>query len=82
MTLPPFCHMVRDAINTFIRVIKRAPQGIIVDAPFQERRLSICESCEWFVPESKRCQQCGCLMTIKVTLKQASCPIHKWEIEQ
>lgn len=80
--MPPLHRMIWDALKTFTRVLRGAPQGIIVDAPFQERRLSICESCEWFVSESKRCQQCGCLMTIKVTLKQASCPIHKWEVEQ
>ena len=43
----------------------------------QKARMAICESC----PELttlKRCQQCGCFMTVKVMLKGAHCPLDKW----
>ena len=79
--LPPFIHMVKDAIRTAVKVIKGSPKGIIADVPFQARRLSICKACELFIPESNRCQKCGCLMTRKVILKNASCPINKWGVE-
>ena len=79
--LPPLVDMVKNAIQTAVKVIKGAPQGIIVEADMQTRRMAICEACELFIPESKRCEKCGCLMTHKTTLKQATCPIGKWGAE-
>lgn len=41
-------------------------------------RLTICESCEHYNANFKRCAKCGCFMPAKVALPMASCPIGKW----
>jgi hypothetical protein len=43
-----------------------------------DRRLSICQSCQFYRPKSERCGKCGCFMKLKSTIKRAHCPVHKW----
>lgn len=44
----------------------------------QKQRLDMCGVCE-FYKELNRCSKCGCIMPIKVKIKNARCPIGKWE---
>jgi hypothetical protein len=48
------------------------------DKELIESRLEICNSCEWFKKSLQKCRKCGCFMSLKTTLKQATCPIGKW----
>jgi hypothetical protein len=48
------------------------------DKELIESRLDICNTCEWLDKRIMKCRQCGCFMKLKSTLKQASCPLHKW----
>jgi hypothetical protein len=48
------------------------------DQELIEHRLAICNSCEWFKKNLKKCKKCGCFMSLKSTLRQATCPIGKW----
>lgn len=41
-------------------------------------RLEICKSCEFYKHATNRCGKCGCFMSMKTTLKKASCPVGKW----
>jgi hypothetical protein len=41
-------------------------------------RLQICSSCDRFIKLTKQCRECGCIMTSKVKLQNASCPLQKW----
>ena len=41
-------------------------------------RLNICKECPELIQLTKQCKKCGCLMSIKATFKEASCPIGKW----
>jgi hypothetical protein len=43
-----------------------------------DRRMSICEGCEFFKKLSKQCSKCGCFMKLKTKIDRAHCPIHKW----
>lgn len=43
-----------------------------------QHRLSICESCPYFIKETKRCNECGCFMKLKTHLKSAKCPCGNW----
>lgn len=45
----------------------------------RESRLSICESCPFYVKLTKQCTKCGCFMPAKTGLPHASCPEHKWD---
>ncbi len=41
-----------------------------VSAEEFNKRISICESCEDFNPENRRCKICTCFMDIKASLKE------------
>ena len=43
-----------------------------------EKRISICESCEFYIKSTTKCKKCGCFMKIKTKFKAMSCPIQKW----
>ena len=48
------------------------------DKELIDYRLSICNTCPAFNKRLKKCTKCGCFMTLKSTLRRASCPIGKW----
>jgi hypothetical protein len=49
-----------------------------VSKEVQDSRLSLCITCPEFFNFTKQCKKCGCVMTQKVKLPHASCPIGKW----
>ena len=49
-----------------------------IDENIQKNRLDICLSCDRLFNLTKQCKECGCVMPMKVKLKDASCPIGKW----
>ena len=46
------------------------------DEAQEKHRLDICNKCEHFFIEI--CKKCGCIMPLKVKLKESSCPLNKW----
>lgn len=46
----------------------------------QKSRLTICHGCPKLTT-FKVCQMCGCLMTFKVKLKDATCPVGAWALQ-
>ncbi len=61
-----------------VRVIKAVThrQRISASTEEQQRRLSICEVCEF--SKNGTCQKCGCFIRFKTKLETEHCPIHKW----
>ena len=45
----------------------------------QERRISICESCDKYVAESHKCGVCNCSTAVRVLFTVNSCPEGKWK---
>jgi bacterioferritin-associated ferredoxin len=45
----------------------------------REARYSICKSCDKIKKSTTVCTECGCLMALKTWLKDAYCPIGKWD---
>ena len=41
-------------------------------------RMQICEQCPSLIKLTNQCKECGCVMTLKVKLKEAKCPLGKW----
>jgi hypothetical protein len=41
-----------------------------------ERRLEICQGCDFFT--GKTCKKCGCFIRFKSKLATEHCPINKW----
>jgi hypothetical protein len=44
----------------------------------EDRRMAICEGCEFLKRPAKQCSKCGCFMKLKTKLERGHCPIHKW----
>lgn len=44
----------------------------------QKNRLDICMSCPELISITNQCKKCGCIMPLKVKLKEAVCPLGKW----
>lgn len=43
-----------------------------------KERLAICETCEFFVNKTTKCEKCGCFMEYKSLMLSQECPIGKW----
>jgi hypothetical protein len=41
-------------------------------------RLDICKECPELTKLTSQCKKCGCFMTAKVKLEEATCPLGKW----
>lgn len=48
-------------------------EGLVADD-----RMQICLACPELIGLTKQCKQCGCVMTGKVKLRDAVCPVGKW----
>lgn len=80
--LPSFTDMAKSLLGTATDVVKGVVHGdgVLVTEEIYNTRMSICDGCEFFRKEDKRCSQCGCFMEAKTRLKKTFCPIHKWEM--
>jgi hypothetical protein len=49
-----------------------------LDDKSASERFDICLGCEHLIQLTNQCKKCGCLMTLKTKLKDATCPLQKW----
>ena len=49
-----------------------------VEATIAAERMEICKACPKLGSTTGICAECGCVMSAKVKLPNAECPIHKW----
>ena len=42
-------------------------------------RAKICHECEFYTRFTKQCKECGCLINLKISFSQTSCPVGKWK---
>jgi hypothetical protein len=78
--LPSFGEMVKSLAGTTNDVVRGmlGGDGLLVTEDIYNERMNICNSCPFFIKESKRCTKCGCFMEAKTRLKKTYCPINKW----
>lgn len=76
--MPSILEMGKNLVETVADSVAVVASGETLSITEQEakRRLSICESCEFY--RSSRCTKCGCYMAAKTYLRAAKCPINKW----
>jgi hypothetical protein len=48
----------------------------------RDKRYEICKECPKLFKPTRTCIKCGCFMSLKTWLKDAECPIGKWNAEQ
>lgn len=79
-TPPPFRQMVQNVGESVVKNVQSVIAGNPLNVSDEEknRRLSICNSCEFFIRDQERCSKCGCYMAVKTYLKAESCPVGKW----
>lgn len=49
------------------------------NAQIRGERLDICMGCDRLFKPTKTCKECGCFMQLKTWLKNAHCPLGKWD---
>ena len=54
------------------------PNAKYADKKISEYRLKVCLDCPQLIPFTKQCKKCGCFMSVKTKLENASCPLGKW----
>ena len=45
-----------------------------------QARFDECKKCEFLFQKTNTCKKCGCFMVAKTKLKNATCPIGKWQL--
>jgi len=53
-------------------------QPILLSDEESNKRMGVCNTCEFLNTEHYRCAKCGCYMKAKVKVAAAKCPIGKW----
>jgi len=51
---------------------------VFVSEETYNKRMSICEGCEFLDKSIYRCLKCGCMMKAKARVEVAKCPLQKW----
>jgi len=44
----------------------------------RDDRFNACKECDRLFKPTRTCRECGCFMSMKTWLKDASCPLGKW----
>lgn len=76
----PLPSISQQAFNYGKALVRHALNPGLVSPELAKARLAVCETCEWFRPEDRRCAHpsCGCFLDEKATWKSEDCPIKKW----
>jgi hypothetical protein len=54
------------------------PDAYNTDDHVGVERYAVCQECPDLISTTKQCKHCGCIMPMKVKLKEATCPVGKW----
>lgn len=78
--MPALSTQAKNALQAAGRVVGAAVTGKAVFATPEvvAARQAVCDSCEFWVKEKKRCSVCGCRTDAKLKLATESCPKSKW----
>ena len=56
----------------------KAKLQFLLDNPQATKRLAACVQCDQFIKPTGQCQECACIMRVKVLIPSATCPLKKW----
>jgi hypothetical protein len=75
---PSVAQKMSSASGAATRVVKAKAQGQVVTVSDEERdrRMAICQDCEFFT--GLTCLKCGCVARWKTKLATEKCPVGKW----
>ncbi len=71
----------QDLVATLFRSAKRKALGLpaTVSVAEKSKRLDLCRACPSYMSMNDMCVECFCVMDIKTTLVESSCPLKKWD---
>lgn len=71
---------VVEQVSGFVTAaVKHVKSGAVNVAPEeQERRLNICNGCEFINADKNRCTACGCFLMTKTKWATSKCPKGYW----
>lgn len=78
--LPPFSVQAVSLLHAAGSTIKGVLMGhqLREDEPEAQRRMRICEGCEFYRKSDQKCSRCGCSLAAKTALRAEHCPIGRW----
>ena len=72
---PSLKNLEQSAPDSFMSYVQNkflAPKSVV------KSRMSICESCDFYVEKTTFCSDCSCIMSLKTKLSTTRCPQKKW----
>lgn len=63
-----------DNLHTYI---DNLDEGLKVEKPLYEERLSYCQSCDLLI--DGMCRACGCYVELRAAMRKNYCPYDKWK---
>jgi hypothetical protein len=67
-----------ERMKNRVAAITEEALPVFAEDEVAEERMSICDGCPALRKPRNQCAECGCLMTAKTKLKNATCPLGKW----
>ena len=71
-------NLAKFAWDVIKQLHENGPEAILVSDEVHKKRLTICESCEHYDSEERRCKECGCFLDMKSRISLESGPIGAW----
>jgi len=77
---PSLLAMASNLASTALSAARHAAHtgAVMVTEEEANKRISICEGCEFLDKSVYRCLKCGCMMRFKTKVLVAKCPVGKW----
>lgn len=78
--LPSKIDMAKNVIKSAAKNVKSVIDGneLRVNNLVFSVRMEICYGCDMFIEDGERCSECGCFLSVKVSLFAEECPIGMW----
>ena len=67
-------------MSGFAEKVGDTVEGTVISVSSEEKqkRLSLCRECTSFKHDTQQCNECGCFMAVKASMKAMKCPLNKW----
>jgi len=81
LEMPSMIEQAKNLTVATIKVGKALYNGddVLVSDKVKTERQKICDTCEFYEAQSKRCSKCGCATEYKLGLATEECPEGKWQ---
>ena len=77
---PSIPFMLNGLAVTFEQVLEQFKRNgiIITEEQKREQRKAVCKDCSSYNSNLHRCNECGCMVDVKIYVDASRCPLGKW----